>query len=525
MLKAHIDVTDLVFTPCFLDGKLKIGRSVISAYDHACCETLFIQATDRWFYVVREQLDSSPDTLTQFLHNPDEYRSLYQENVRWPLDYVLIEVVHNGQNARLRVRAGSLGMAPLYFSVSQGKLTLSWDFADLAAIGSHAIDFEIAAHFLALHTFYTSRQVCTGISMLTERSSLYVDGSDVRFIYPSAAPEAVPMPLRAEVDALAVFETLLNSALSARKGAVDTLALELSGGMDSTAVAVAAVTRWGAPIVSKGIILSGKCRESQIQRRQIVAEQLGLSDEQIEMTDFMPTLNLNPLCRNLEHPFAELYLDAFQALWASVSASGRGILLTGIGGDELFPRFDIDPGMKCPRAGDRLHVINTLAESLLTKRALHASRAALLCDAPRGVIPETSLLANVCRSPYMLRNGLWPVNPLCDPNLVAYCHRLPVEYRLKRELVRRYLRTKLKSDLFPINYEKETFESVLPEVIAQHSDRIGCQLRECALADLGLVKLDAVKALLDKVARTRNTAATAPVAFFLFLERFVRQIG
>jgi asparagine synthase (glutamine-hydrolysing) len=66
---------------------------------------------------------------------------------------------------------------------------------------------------------------------------------------------------------------------------------------------------------------------------------------------------------------------------------------------------------------------------------------------------------------------------------------------------------------------------VLPELIARQANGIAGQLRECALADLGLVSRDAVLALLDTVKTTRSEVLTAPLANFLWLERFVRQLG
>lgn len=158
----------------------------------------------------------------------------------------------------------------------------------------------------------------------------------------------------------------------------------------------------------------------------------------------------------------------------------------------------------------KLMEIRTLSSSLLTPRAAYAARHAPIFKAPQGPVPQTNLIAHVCRSPYMLRHGMWPLNPLCDSRLVAFCHRLPFSYRTGRTLLRHYLHRSIGCDLFPTNYEKETFERVLPKVISLHIHDILKSLTECALADLGLVHMDRVRALLKHVARTQEVTFTAP---------------
>ena len=91
--------------------------------------------------------------------------------------------------------------------------------------------------------------------------------------------------------------------------------------------------------------------------------------------------------------------------------------------------------------------------------------------------------------------------------------------------MRRYLRTQLGEDAFPIGYAKETFAPVLPPLIASQAQQIRAQLRECALADMGLIDHDAALTLLDDLVRTRERALTAPLASFLWMERCVRQFS
>ncbi|WP_432258272.1 asparagine synthase-related protein [Cupriavidus sp. TMH.W2] len=327
------------------------------------------------------------------------------------------------------------------------------------------------------------------------------------------------------MDALRTFESCLEGAVGARPLDVSACIAELSGGMDSSSIAVASTRLLGGLKQSAGIVLAGSARTDQSTRRRQIAREIGLRDASFDMSKHMPDLDLDPSAREPEHPLGEFYLEAFDAMWRYAATLGCHTILTGIGGDELFPRYQTDKTAGDWKGPARLIAAERVARSMLSRRAQVALDTEPLYCAPGSVVPHTGLMAHASRSPYMLRRGLWPVNPLCDPVLVGFCHRLPEEFRLDRQLLRQYLRTHLEHDLFPIGYKKETFDYVLPEVIGRHYDRLSAQLRECALADFGLVDMTAVRSVLKGVADTRDVTATAPLAIFLFLERFMRQVA
>lgn len=522
MLKAELRFSDLDGTPELKDGVIVIGESWIRPFRHPALETAVVRTEGQWFAVIRERLATRDGfELPTAEVDGHHYEQCYRACMRWPLDFVLIDVAHDGR--RVQLRAGSLGTAPVYCRATARGIQVSWDFADFLT-EPLMIDTDIAAHYLALHTFYSARQICAGVTLLTERASFYADPGEARFEYPAAAPAASPVDVLERTELVELFGEVITKVVTDRPLVSERVAVELSGGMDSATVAAAASKALGA-IASKGILISGDYRSAQVQRRRYVVKLLGLRDDTIEMEAHLPVVDLRPDTRPREHPLGELYLEAFEALWRSMTAQGHDTLLSGIGGDELFPRYEGDGE---PVESGRRELVATAArhaEALLTPKARSAARSLRVDDAPSGFVPATSLLAHVCRAPYLLRRGLWPVNPLSDPRLAALCHRLPVELRQGRALMRDYLHESLGVALFAGKYEKETFEPVLPAVIARESATIAAQLKECALADLRLVERRAVLDLLEHVARTQDVAATAPLAFCLSLERFVRQVG
>lgn len=524
MLKATIALADLAFAPQWNHGAIAFGGSRIAPLEHSSLEAVLVRTDGRWFAAVRERRADAAATGVVDV-DATEFERHHRECLLWPLDYVMVEAAQAG--CRLKLRAGVFGSLPVYARATDDRLELSWDTADLIAAPT-ALDFEIASHRLALHTVYSARQLGVGIVMLTERASLSVEPGKASYQYPPPArdPELTPA---GEADALlADFAACLRDVLDARPVATDRSALELSGGMDSATVACGLAGRHGS-LASLGILLEGDTRRPQLSRRQAIVERLGLRDRTVEIADFPPSLDLRPLAGRRLGFHQEYYLEACAALWDMACAQGCDRLFTGLGGDELFPDYahELSGGGEATEAlqsqRERAHRAEVMG--LLTPRAQEAARSLHCFGAPSAPVPTTALAAQACRAPDIARRGLWPINPLSDPRLAHFCHRLPPEYRRQRALMRRYLQTRLGEDTFPAGYRKETFEQVFPALIAAHAATLAAQLRECALADRGLVDPRGVERLLDTVATTRARAPTAVLVSFLWLERFARQLA
>jgi len=521
VLKAHIALSDLALNAQWIHGSIALGESQITPYPHRMLETLFVRTEGQWFVAVRERLASRAfdASATNRVTGIDEFNRLYQECLLWPLDYVMIEVAQEG--CRMKVRAGVFGTVPLYFRAFSDRINLSWDPGDML-VGPLAIDVEMASHRLSLHSMYAARQLTVGVTLLTERASLYVEPGKISYRYPAPVEETVPAPLPKGRDALAMFGEQLQRAVSVRPMGEGQVSAELSGGMDSATVACA-LTKSHGHMESLGILLDGDTRHSQEQRRRQIASRLGLRDHTVEMAAHPPYTDAQPKPGQLPRLYWEYYLEPSVALWDQSRERGCDTLFTGIGGDELFPYY-----LDETRAGHVEEWRNEApryAERLLTPRAWSAANSLHNFEAPASPVPASVLLAHASRTPDMLRHGLWPINPLSNPNLVAFCHQLPTEHRSGREIMRQYLRSHLGEEIFSHGYIKESFAHVLPHAIARHAGTIAAQLRECVLADLGLVQPKAVLELLQMVTATRAPVPTAVLASFLWLERLARQVS
>jgi asparagine synthase (glutamine-hydrolysing) len=518
MLKADIAWSDLSHDPEWRQDAIVLGNGRVIPYRHAALETLLVRTEGRWFAVVRERRVGfvSDDAATVETVTAERFEELYRSCLLWPLDYVMVEVAQRGR--RVKLRAGLLGSAPVYCRATDERVVISWDFADFLT-EKLPIDFEAASCILALEQVYSARQICVGVHLLTERATFYLEPDRAQYRYPAAFEVPASVPFQEDVDVVAIFGQLLQRAIAMRPMTADRIAAELSGGMDSATVACALAALHG-PVMSQGVLVGGDSRLPQVERRRQIAARLGLLDETVDIDALPPSLDLRPGGRK-EYVNTEYYLEAFEALWSAAHVQGRDLMFTGLGGDELFM------GLGGPEQSDiadypKLTEPQRYARQMLTPRALSAACSLHVFDAPAGPVP--SVMASASKAHHLMRHGMWPVNPLSDPNLMIFCYQLPQEHRRRRDIMRRYLCACLGEEVFPHDYAKETFAQVFPGLIAKQKTAIAAQLQECALADLGLIDQRAVLALLDEVAVTQAVAPTSPLVRFLWMERFVRQL-
>jgi hypothetical protein len=141
-------------------------------------------------------------------------------------------------------------------------------------------------------------------------------------------------------------------------------------------------------------------------------------------------------------PWLEFYTEAFEALAALARQDGATTLLTGIGGDELLylHRFELTEGERELEERDEFADADRLPP-FLTPRARERfldSRFGVAC-APQPAAMQSAVQSAGTASSLAMRRGLWPVHPLCTPELVRFCAALPREWREQRALERRFL--------------------------------------------------------------------------------------
>ena len=174
--------------------------------------------------------------------------------------------------------------------------------------------------------------------------------------------------------------------------------IEISGGFDSSCVAIAAADlRQG--LTSYGVIQPGAVGTQQRSRRRELIELLGLRDHEGPSWDPLPTRSLDyPECRVT--PYDDLYRMACLKTIDRHDLQHCDIVISGIGGDELTKEFTfIREPWEVP-----------------------------------GFASSSAIVAAASRADMFMRRGIWPVNPLLDIQVINFCRALPKKMRENRLL-------------------------------------------------------------------------------------------
>ncbi|WP_052397945.1 hypothetical protein [Streptomyces sp. NRRL F-5123] len=451
MLKFSVRETpDLGDSQCWTwsGREWRCGESSIEPYDHPALVHEMI--TDGAVVAVvsaergaddHRQRSSAPARL-----DGRTYRERLAEVRRSPLDWVVIEL----RNASAAISAGHWAVAPLYLAADGEWLHASWDLADLrrSCITDALVDREIA-RLLRLQHRYGHDTPWQGVHRLTERSTASWEAGSLALRYPPDAAHTRPRALRPGADVLDAYEELLGRALTRRRLRLEASAVELSGGMDSANVAAGLATLDGGEgVAACAMLLGGQARVQQIRRRRELIRSLGFAQDL--STDVMAHLPLNPAGRrargDVVSPYDDPWTEAEEVMMDSVAAAGVQWSFGGTGGDELTSLRDDErpPGGAVhepgPWTGPRtLAAVDGINEGI----------------APSPVLHDSTLLAFACRSPQFMRNGLWPVSPLADPDLIRFAEWLPRPWREHKALHR--LR------LARMGFSPETVHAPIPE--------------------------------------------------------------
>ena len=484
------------------------GTSLITPYRHPMLEHFAVREGQTTFVTVRERRsnrnnDREPSTLRQ-----------------WPLDFVIVECSPRG----FRLHASQWGTAPLYLSEVGNILHGSWSVSDLRSVAAlSALDDLVVTRLLTEQTRYSRRTLFRGVRLLTERACATYDDHGLALTYPEPAEHAAPRDLRPGIDVVSVYERCLRDAVFSRPINPQATAVELSGGMDSAAVAATLAERCRGAMHSYALAIGGTAGDQQLRRRTEMLRDLAFTDFTCEALSVPP---LAPGGDRAQGRFVEPSAEPFHEAVATVlrEAGTRGIhtVFTGDGGDELLSLRGAE-WLSVGKVRGR-YAGNRRTPPWLGKRALD-----LIDDidedlAPQTVLNESALLGFALRSPQFLDAGLWPVSPLCSPQLIRFAEQLPVAWRDDKRICRERLRRTGFSDDVVRPRLRENFRHVMEYGLTHFGIPILAELaREAAVVDLGYVDGDGLRAELDRV---RSGGLVDTMIFpVLSLELVLRALG
>jgi asparagine synthase (glutamine-hydrolysing) len=369
------------------------------------------------------------------------------------LDYEGIKILIHRVDGRpvIEIVRTAEGGCPVYVAADRGTLVASWKFEDAAqARPDPKPNVEACRIYLKHGQCQVRDMIIDGVSMLWPGESVIFSEEGLSFREVDTPDIVLPGTLSESARATDEFLRLIAEAMRINLAKSVQPLLELSGGLDSSCVAVAACSmRKG--MNSYGVIHEGAMGAQQRKRRRELVDLLALYD--FEAPSFEP-----PPFASLQveectfTPFDDNYrLPCVYAVDAH-PAQYIDLVITGLGGDELT------------------------MENTFFRREWEVS----------GSICTSAVVSAVGRADMFMRRGIWPVHPLVNQSVVDFCRALPKKMRSGRLLNLLTLARSGLSDgfLFPRYYEH--YGNVVQREAALFD--FDSALVESVVADYGIVE-------------------------------------
>lgn len=518
-------------------GGWSSGRSAILPYDHPALHACMLVSPRRTAVLVRERIhgEPRPDGAPSVTHCGEglldrEFAALRS----WPLDFHELLIERRDGGVEVRLRCGRWGTAPVYLTARGGTLRVDWDVTRLYPhVRSSALDPAGAAlYLLALAHPYSRRTIFPDVSMLTERATAAwkPPSAHVAVAYPRPEPQARAGRVERGTRVVAAFREILSASMRGRLASPDdTVAVELSGGIDSSIVAATAAGIAPGRVRSYGLLMPGRPGGHQRARRAEVVRRFRLRDDARPCADDPPFNRRGRRVRELAAvPWSEFYEEALGGMLGRAATDGARLIFTGLGGDELCSsqpgEVDEEEEEATEAADSGAAAYPPFATARL--RQAFADGEALADEAPQALLDTSSLESVAAVARLHLASGVWPAHPYCTPELVEFCRRLPAGWRRERVVQRKVLAALGCSP--KVAYAKpqhlETFNDVMEGALRHASSRVIAGLfRDSRLAEQGLVDRERLRATYARY-RRGETAHRDQILAAVVLELTIRSV-
>lgn len=392
MIHSRLDLADIGSPVERLDPRsCAIGGSSIRAFSshHLLLSSLSSHLADLVW------IGEDEDPLSSDAARPS---SLRQYRTHLDCEGIVVAMRRDGRPA-IEVARTAAGTCPIYVCADRGVLTLSWRFDEVAAaLGERRPNVAACRLFLEHGHCQVRDMVIEGIYMLWPGEALTFDSTGLSFHEVEDLEIVVPSGINDDARVTDEFVRIIEEVLRPRLSRSQSTLLELSGGLDSAYVALAA-SNVGGQLSSYGVIHDGAMGRQQRKRREEAIARFGLEDHTHPSAEPSPFGSLDDDISSLT-PFDDLYRMACVAAVENHPGQDFDLLLTGMGGDEL-----------------------TMEETYFRRDWEVKGHSSL-----------SSITGAAVRADMFMRLGIWVFNPLAHPRVVNFCRALPDRLREHRML-------------------------------------------------------------------------------------------
>lgn len=450
-----------------------------------------MRSPTRWMTLVSE-VPSATNILPRTGEvNESYYESLYDGLTALDVDYCVVEARYAGPDQYLRILTRGIGVCPIYLDLKLGRMRASWDCAALARASSNVdLDTQYLVH-ASQKISYSNRTPYVGITMMTPNCDLMWDGNNPILTNHASADEQENTLDITSAEAQDDFAYLLSRSCSRRCLSVQEIAVELSGGLDSSSLALCLFDISGPVQHNVSIdVLGRSVATQQLRRLRSVRSICSRSFYSVPIENYLPAYDQmhSAAAQTFQ---SESFYGAFRAIWTSAIEAGCNVIYGGHGGDELFPSFQDEPSYE-----DRLRDGSSPSEGHVDARYRHCLTVkgkelydgAFWYSVPVPPSRITALMSMARHTPLVLKQNLWPIYPLCDLELVDFCHSLPAHLRREKRPLLNYVRHHLGRRSPFEKYEKENFVPAVRQALFCREP----QIRRLANGSMRVYDLDIV---------------------------------
>ncbi|MQT13086.1 asparagine synthase-related protein [Segnochrobactrum spirostomi] len=523
MIDLNIKLSDIGSPIVPTDTGIRIGASYVDFYIHRMIVGA-VYFNDRRILVIARELAIADgyDGLPITVHNNISDKAMDELNNnsrRTALAALVIEINRDYRYPHVNIYNNHNPQSFLYFCVQDREINGSWNLMKIARrVNRNIVCDEFLSKWITLQPQqYNNTTMFKNIYRTTINTDTLITADRVRIAELDCRDSTYPRRLQREDRAKEILFEILTECLTQRPLAEGKTAAEVSGGLDSSVVALAASAVLTSTIAASVNITTDK--NNQTSRQRLVADTLALNHVNVSIWDHLPFARSGArFCTQDTSYLAESFFEAFYHLTAILRRRGVDTILTGMGGDEAFPLFageaDTSSGVKP-----------------IVRPSFIEPKAYLLAALPYVTRSFISSYHGSCahsvtnRAERFMNQGIWSVNPFAEPAMIQFGSSLPYAQRSRRSILSDILSGNNMPEF--LDHKPTSFEPTLKVVAREVEGILSSVWKNSICAQRGLINTSCMRKIYDELisedgSSDEELAYFAHILFFLQAELFLR---